>query len=71
MESSDPTDIDDIEWRRVDGGEDADVDVDSVADRLTGTGVKAVDPATDDNGVLVVLETSESGSRRMPSALMQ
>jgi hypothetical protein len=71
MESSDPTDIDDIDRRGVDGGEDVVVDADSSADRSTKIGVDAVDPAVDDDGILDVLEMSGSGSQRMPSVLMQ
>jgi hypothetical protein len=47
------------------------VDVDNSVDRSAGTGVDAIDPAADDNGILVVLETSGSGNRKMPSVLMQ
>jgi hypothetical protein len=71
IESSDPIDIDDVERRGVDGGEDVGVDANSAVDRPTETGLDVVDPAADDEGFLVVLDTSGSGSRRMPSALMQ
>jgi hypothetical protein len=63
--------MDDMEWRRVDGGEDVGVDADRVVDRPIDVGIGAVDPVADDDEVLVVLETSGSGSQRMPSVLMQ
>jgi hypothetical protein len=69
-ESSDPTDKDDVERRKVDDGEDVG-DADCAADRPTETKVDVVDPAADDDRVLVVLGASGSGSQRIPSALMQ
>jgi hypothetical protein len=70
MESSDPTDIDDIDRRGVDGGEEV-VDADNSVTRSIGTVVDAVDPVADENEVLAELGTSGSGSRRTPSQLMQ
>jgi hypothetical protein len=62
MESSDQTNIDDVDRRGVDGGEDVVVDADNSADRSAETEVDAVDPAADDDGILAVLETSGSGN---------
>jgi hypothetical protein len=64
-------DIDDVERREDDDGEDVGVDPDNVAGRPTEIGVDAVDPAADEVTVLDVLGANGSGNQRMPSASTQ
>jgi hypothetical protein len=69
-ESSDPTNIDDVERPEYVDGEDVGFDADNIVDRSTMIGDEAV-AAVDETTVLDVLGANGSANRRIPSSSTQ